>query len=469
MSAACAGVGPVNGRRIARRHIVFVAGLLAAAGTLQGQGIRLSGVTSAQWVELRPLLIDSVGAERSGARINSAPFLQDLTLTAWGFAEGLSFHSNVRARTQLGSDELVYPGWNDHFDVLDAYAQLDRSKVRARLGRQWITGGLGVYDFDGGDVLLRSSQMSFEAWGGRALAAGLFDTYLTADLAAAESRPPEQNGWVYGGRARFRPSSGHSAALMYQRVIAGDRSVLYSERAAFDGSLRKFGAQMDLALAYDFAADQWNDARIRVGTAGLRTWGVSGEVRHSMPFFELWTIWGAFSPVGYDEARATVDWRPSGSRISASAHGGYRKYADAAADLSLRSNGWRAGADVNWLGGGAFSALASYDIDIGFGASRSDGRLRLAWRKSDRLSLGFDGSALQNIYEFQIGTGRVYGAAFDGNVQILDDVRLALDAGVYRHVGSNGAVGPDWTQRRASIRLEWTLGRDPGAAKGRKP
>ncbi len=464
MSVASAGVVPGTGRRIA-----LAVASLAMAGTLQGQGIRLSGVSSAQWVELRPLLIDSTGAETSGARINSAPFLQDLTLTAWGFGEGLSFHSNVRARTQLGNDVLVYPGWNDHFNVLDAYAQLDRTKLRARLGRQWATGGLGVYNFDGADLMVRNSQLSLEAWGGRALMPGLFDTYLSSDLAAAESRPPDQAGRIWGGRVRYRSASFQSASLMYQRVMPADRSGLYSERAAFDASLRRFGAQLDVALAYDFAGDQWNDARIRVGTTGMHAFGVSGQLQHSNPFFELWTIWGAFAPVGYDEARATIDWRPSGSRFMASVHGGYRKYADAGADLTVRSNGWRAGGDVNWLGAGAFSGSASYDIDIGFGASRSDGRVRVLWRKSDRLSLGFDGSALQNIFEFQIGTGRVFGAALDGTLQIMDDVRLAVDAGMYRHVGSNGAVGPDWTQRRASVRLEWTLGRDPGAAKGKTP
>ncbi len=288
MSSARAGAVIRNGRRIA-----LAVACSTAAGTLQAQGIRLSGVTSAQWVELRPLQFDTAGVERSGSRINAAPFMQDLTLTAWGFGQGLSLHSNVRARTQLGDGLLTYPGSDDHFDVLDAYLQYDRANVRARLGRQWVTGGLGVYDFDGGDVLVRHRSMSLEAWGGRALAAGLFDTYVSSELAAAESRPPEQNGSVFGGRFRIGRGTLNSASVLYQRVMVADRSGLYSERAAFDGSTRQFGAQVDLSLAYDFAADQWNEARLRIGTSGIGTWGVSGEVRRSLPFFELWTIWGA--------------------------------------------------------------------------------------------------------------------------------------------------------------------------------
>jgi len=37
-----------------------------------------------------------------------------------------------------------------------------------------------------------------------------------------------------------------------------------------------------------------------------------------------------------------------------------------------------------------------------------------------------------------------------------------MDAGLYQHTLTNGAPGPDWTQRRGSVRVEWMLGRDPG-------
>jgi hypothetical protein len=54
------------------------------------------------------------------------------------------------------------------------------------------------------------------------------------------------------------------------------------------------------------------------------------------------------------------------------------------------------------------------------------------------------------------------------------DLRLAADAMLYRQ-RSNGrpAEGP-WNQRRASVRLEWSVGTDPGAVargaeRGRTP
>jgi hypothetical protein len=448
----------------------LVALLLVLPAVVVGQGIRVSGVTSAQFIELRPLYLDSTGVESSGARVTAAPVLQDITFTAWGLGEGLSLRGNVRLRTQLASDGLVYPGSNDHVDLLDLYAEMDRASWRGRLGRQWITGGLGVYDFDGADLLLRRGTLTVEGWGGRALEAGLFESYTSSELASVENRPPEQEGYLVGARARLRPNPFTSFTLMYQRVRIADGSGLYSERAAFDASTRGHGAAVDVAATYDFAAAHWNEARVRVGTAATRDVGYSAEIRHSQPFFELWTIWGAFAPVGFDEARATVDWRPRALAFSFAFHGGYRRYGDTQqTGIDLRTNGWRAGADANWLGGGAFSASGSYDVDVGFGASRSDGRARLRWTKSSDLSFGLEGSALQNIYEFRVGTGRVFGILLDGTTRLTSDVRLTFDVGLYRNMESTGAVGPDWTQRRASLRCEWALGADPGAGVGKAP
>jgi hypothetical protein len=437
---------------------------------LAAQGMRISGVTSAQFVELRPLLIDSAGVQSSGALVHAAPFIQDLTLTGWGLGEGLSVHANARVLTQLAGDGLVYPGANDHLQLLDAYAELARSSWRARLGRQWVGGGLGAYDFDGASGLIRRGEFSAEGWGGRALLAGIFEPHTSAELAAVDDRPPAEDGYIFGGRMRARMGAVTSASLTYQRVVVADHSGVYSERAAFDASTRAYGATMDLAAAYDFATGDWNEARLRVGTAGFGSVGLSAEVRHEQPFFELWTIWGAFAPVGFNEVRSTMDWRPVHSPVSLSVHGGYRKYAESnATEINLRTNGWRAGADLSVPGNGTFSGSASYDIDIGFGASRSDVRADVRWATSDDISLGVDGSALQNIYEFRVGTGRVFGVALDGRARLTSDVRLVFDAGLYRNVLTNGATGPDWTQRRASARLEWTVGRDPGAGARKAP
>ncbi len=473
---------------------------LAWPALLAAQGVRITGVTSTQLIELRRLVLDSADAstiagtgewrttaegvpalcpatsafctfERSGERVSAAPVLQDLTIAAWGWREGFSMHANVRARGQLWSREgFMYPRANDRFDALEAYAELDRSAWRARLGRQWITGGLGAYVFDGGNALLRRDAFSLEGWGGRALVAGLAEPYTSEQLAAVDNLPPPENGYVFGGRARYRPNPLAAAAVMYQRVILADRSGLYSERASLDASTRQFSAvAVDLGLNYDFSTGAWNEARLRVGTGLGRTLGYSLEVRHSRPFFELWTIWGAFAPVGFDEERATVNWMPRGSPFSLALRGAYRTYADADAGFTLRTNGWRAGGDVAWQGASPLSAFGSYDVDIGSGAASTDVRTGVRWSATDAYALGADLSVTQNIYEYRVGTGRIYGAGLDGSVRLAPDVRLVLGAALYQHTLTNGAPGPDWTQRRAAARFEWTVGRDPGMPAGSAP
>src|SRR6185369_1974343 len=171
-------------------------------------------------------------------------------------------------------------------------------------------------------------RFTLEGWSGRALLGGLNDPYTSAQLAAVDNVPPEQNGYLFGARARVRPDALTAVALTYQRVLVADRSGLYSERAAFDASTTRLGAAVTLGLIYNFAAADWNEARLRIGTGGIGQRGYSVEARRARPFFELWTIWGAFSPVGFDEGRATLDWRPRASQFSYSMRGAYRKYAE---------------------------------------------------------------------------------------------------------------------------------------------
>jgi len=476
--------------------------LLALPVSLAAQGIRVSGVTHVQVIELRPFSTDSVPASTivgtgewregpfgvpafcpaagthcqytsAGQRLSVAPVMQELTVAGWGWVEGLSFHADLRARTQMrGGSAFTFPRADDHFDVIDAFAELEREvrggSMRGRLGRQWIASGLGNYNFDGATVLFRRDAWHAEGWGGRALLGGLNDSYTSPLLSAIENLPPWQDGYLFGARVRLRPDPLGSASLTYQRVILADRSGLFSERVAFDATARRYGAFAQASLAYDLAAGAWNDARLKVGTPTAGAFGGSVEARHYRPYFDLWTIWGAFAPVGYNEGRAIVDWRPHGN-VTMSVHGAFRRYGDAEAGFELRTDGWRAGGDAVWTPSDDLFATASYEVDIGSGAANTDGRVGVSWIRSDGTTLGADASVTQNIYEFRVGTGRIYGAMLRSVFPIRSDARVALDVGLYQHVKTNGAAGPDWTQRRASARFEWTVGRDPGARSEARP
>ena len=198
--APLGGAGAVTMRLMQRR---FCGGMLALGGALApctaaAQAIRIQGVTSVQGVDLRPLVEDSVpiaqatGAgpyrtladgrlvrcidgepfcrfRRSGERVLATPLVQDLGQPAWGFGEGVSLHAHVRARSALGNDEFLWPRAGDEFDAIEAYVQLERERLRLRLGRQWASSGLGFYNYDGGALTLRRGYAQVEAFGGVSL------------------------------------------------------------------------------------------------------------------------------------------------------------------------------------------------------------------------------------------------------------------------------------------------------------
>ena len=141
-------------------------------------------------------------------------------------------------------------------------------------------------------------------------------------------------------------------------------------------------AALDLGLNYDFATGDWNEARLRAGIGEAPGVGYSVEARHSRPFFELWTIWGAFSPVGFDEGRATVDWRPRGFTFLISLHGAYRKYAETnAGSICARMAGAPAATRAG-TGAARCPPIGSYDVDIGSGAADTDVRAGVRWAAS---------------------------------------------------------------------------------------
>lgn len=481
--------------RAARLTLLATAVLLSCPwGVALAQGVRITGATWLQSIDLRPLREDSVAASRAqgtgsvrrapdgqpvqclegaaychfatnGARRITNPLLQDLGISAWGLGEGVSAHAHVRLRASVGGAESLWPRLDDRFDALTAYVQWERERARGRVGRLWATNGLGAYNYDGASVLLRRGAHALEAYGGRALVQGLSAPYTSSAIGAVDDLPPEEEGVLLGARLLLRPTDVTAITAVFQRVLYADRSSLVSDRVALDATTRLAGTTLDASLAYDVAGTVLNEARIRLGRR--LPFGTSGAVegRRHRPFFELWTIWGAFSPIGFDEGRAELSWQGAGARVQLAAHGGYRRYAADAnglASLPLRGNGWRAGGDATWLASERLTASAGYAVDLGFGAARTDVYGGTRWTPSERFHLGASLTGFQSIYEFRVGTGRVLGASLDAGYRLRPDLRASIDAGVYRHRLINDAPGTDWSQRRGSLRLEWAVGGDPG-------
>ena len=74
-------------------------------------------------------------------------------------------------------------------------------------------------------------------------------------------------------------------------------------------------------------------------------------------------------------------------------------------------------------------------------------------------------SAFQLIPELSVGTGLMWGGGVDAGWRVAPDTRVVGDLSLYRQGGHDaGARRADWSQRRATLRVEWTMGGDPGLA-----
>ncbi len=480
-----------------RRGILAAALLLTWAGPAWSQGFRIGGVSTAQYIDMRPLVLDSVPASqvtgdgvlkqtadgvpvtcsstdtycrftRPAQVVGALPLIQDLEVSAWRLTTGLRAYAQVRARASEGDASRFWPSADRNIEALAAYLELDRGKVLARVGRQWKTSGLGFYNFDGGLLEVRPLVwLTLAGYGGRSLVQGLSEPMTSSAISAVEPWAPDDPDWLVGAEVRLRPSPFFSAGLLYQRDARSDAAGLYGERVAGDARLRLGATTLTGALQTDLATGTVNDGRLRLDLPRVHAILPSLEARHYQPYFELWTIWGAFAPVGYDEATAAGSWADPSGRVSLRASGGYRRYGERSGgmlSLPLRNDGWRFDADVGIRPDARWSLSGGYGADVGFGASRSDQTLGVR-RQLGGGYLGLTGMAFQTLDEFRVERGRVWGLSADGGVQLTSSARLDGSFQAYRHA-ERYAGGIDWNQLRGMLRLEWTVGPDPGRAGG---
>jgi hypothetical protein len=340
-------------------------------------------------------------------------------------------------------------------DVLDAYLEVDRGRVRGRAGRQWRTSGLGYYNFDGLALDVRlMERLTIDAFGGWSLVRGLNESHTSGAIAAVEDIPPDDRALLWGVEIRGRPTSNLSVAGMYQREYRSDQTGFYSDRVGADADLRLGRvASVSASVEADLATEEINEALLRGRVPIIRGLTLVAEARRHVPFFELWTIWGAFSPVGYSEGSATLSWSDPRSRLLLQARGGWRRYEDTDAGLTflpIERDGWRIGADGMWRATDQWTVFAATHAELGFGAARSDADAGVRWEPSRRVFAGARVAGFQSAYEFRVGEGRVFAVGLDGGARIGQSVRVLGDVSMYRHDFSEGAPSTDWSDARVA-------------------
>ncbi|HSM36153.1 MAG TPA: hypothetical protein VK837_07145 [Longimicrobiales bacterium] len=484
-----------------RRLCCLLAFLLLPAWASQGaaQAVRATGVTQLRYIDIRPLAEDSVPVEetsgdgllrqsadghvvrcvqgdpfcrfrRSVDPVAMAPVSQDLVLSVWGIGRGIRAYGRVRGRTVVGDGSDIWPRPDDHFDALSAFIELERPRFRVRAGRQWSPSGLGFYNFDGAAVLVRvGGGLAVEAYGGRSLLRGVGETRTGGALAAVDPFAPEEDGLLVGGTVRWRPDPALALGLEYQRDVREDRHGLYSERAAADALWRIGRFEVGGALERDLATATTNELRLDLRRRFGPDVGAALLARRYRPFFEAWTIWGAFSPVAFDEVGARGWWRPAHVPLTLEAGAAWRDYEDTGTSETFgtaRSSGWRLNGSAAFRPAPSWTVQTRGGVDVGFGAAGTDASARVERAFEPDAHLAASLLAFQRVYEFRVTEGTVWGLGVDGGLGFGPRARVSGAVTWYFHGVDEGGRDTDWNQVRGSLTLEWVLGADAGRTAG---
>jgi hypothetical protein len=467
---------------------------LLTAVPAAAQQLRVSGTTALRYIELRPLIRDSIAAvdvggsgllrvlpdgrsarcvpedpycrmTAQGPRVAAIPLLHDLEASAWGFGRGVRGYAQVRMRTALGSGALLWPQADDAFDLVVAYAELERARYRVRAGRQWQLSGLGFYNFDGVNARLESAHgAGVEGWLGRSLMRGMNETRAAGALASIEELAPAAGGLLVGINARYRPSPRLSMGATYQADFRTDGAGLWAELAAASVSLAGTAGDIDARLELDVASMALNEGGLRFRSTPVGPFVLHAGARRYRPYFELWTIWGAFAPVGFDELTGGVAWSPGPRAPLVRAEASYRSYGDTGVEHALdsfRGSGGGASLSAVWAPVARWRMDAAMRAEGGFGAARRDGHIGVMHRLGDVGSLAVQALAFERLYEFRLDEGTVYGLAAELSLRLSSRAQLAAGAAAYHYPARSQAAGVDWNQRRGTLRVQWTAGAEP--------
>lgn len=473
----------------------------AAAAPVHAQGYRLRLDARAQAVSYRGVTADSVLASstspgtgggpvspdghavdcltgatychffRPGPERRGGPLVTSADLTMWGFGvTGLSLRLNTRLGVDLG-DSDVWPGTDPAVQLVEAYAEYAAERYTVRAGRQVAASRLGVAVFDGGSAIVRQSAWGLEAgvYAGWGLGQASVLPITSPALNPLDDYRPDRRQVTAGGHVGWS-TPWFDSRVDYEREVDPRSDYFVSERVGFNADIHPIPRWSVVGGAeYDMAQGWWGsaDASLRY-TSPLVT--VLGGYRRYRPHFDLWTIWGAFSPVPYNAVEGAAWVRPI-PELQVRVRGERYWFQNTETTTPLvveEDRGWRVGFGGTWEVSPRWSVDAGYHAEFGPGASSRGYDASVTYTPDPRISVTAFGSTLNRPLEFRFSDAEVRYYGLDAAYSPLE--RLRLSAGVARAEEDRNrpdAGSLDWNQWRVNARV--TLYLDSGADRLRLP
>lgn len=457
-----------------RRRALIGAGLLAAwTAPAAAQNYRVRVDARAQAVSFRGLTSDSIlatsvvtspsgGLEtpdgfavrcaggdycffyRPGRELSGVPVTTSASVILWGLGvQGLALHATGRLLADFGPDD-VWPGTEPPAQFLEGFLEYQRGSIVARGGRQLVASRLEPVGFDGASLKYRLSQASLEltAYGGAGLARAAALPLSSPALNPLDEWRPRERQIVVGAEAAWFYRSADIRGEYRREIDPKDKNIV-SERAALSfgapaGPLRATGG-----VDYNIAEGLVGNADVTLTYLRPR-FALSGGARRYRPYFSLWSLWSAFSPVPHNGVNASAEVRAT-DRLSLRARGEAYWYEDAGVSTALvgalEDRGWRTstGATATLSSHWTVNADAGWEHGPGASSRFADGEVR--WVPNDRYSIDLYGGAVARPLELRYydATSNWIGGRAEvslgvqyrvwGDAAYVDDARDRPDAG----------------------------------------
>jgi len=409
----------------------FIFGMATVSAAAQDYRVRLDA--SAQTVSFRGLFSDSIPialvvpgsnggletpdghAVRCGAGdycffFQPGPVLRGIPVTTsasvvmWGLGiEGLALHATGRLIGDLGRDK-VWPGTVPTGQLIEGYLEYQRSVVIARAGRQLVTSRLEPVGFDGGWARVRwdKASLDFTGYGGWGLGQSAAVPANSPALNPLDEWRPSDRQLVAGAEAALHLRDVDVRAE-YRREIDPQDHYFVSERSAFSFAASAAAFRLAGGLDYNIAEGHLGSADLTLTYLHSR-FAVTGGARRYHPYFSLWTLWGAFSPVPYNAVNVSAQFRPT-DWLSLNGRG--ERYHYESADVStalvpqLEDRGWRTSFGATATPNPHWTLDGDFGLEHGPGAAARFADGALTYAPSGNFSFGVYGGSVARPLELR--------------------------------------------------------------------
>jgi hypothetical protein len=391
---------------------------------------------------------------RPGSEVHGVPVSTTADFGAWGLGvPGLRVKASARISDDVGRHEQ-WPGTDPPFRLLEGFVEWNRDLVRLQGGRLTDTGRFGYVQWDGarGDVSVLDRRLRVGVYGGWGLARGTSLAITDSALDPLDEFTPSSRQHLIGVDGGIR-SGIVDLRFQYFRQVDPDLEDLMTERIGGDLALQSGPLTLTAGSDWDLAFGEWGSAEVE-GSWRIPVVGVSAGVKRYRPFFDLWTVWGAFSPVPYRSVHGRIVVAPV-TGLELSARGETWKYDETGASSAFdttREEGERYTLRGTWVPVPGGTVSAGLHRTEGPGAGEYGWDLAGAWDFSDELGVAVDFGRLDRPLEMRYSDSELWTLGLGGRWLPVRWIRLDADV---RHISEDrrrpDAASFDWSHMRYAL------------------